>query len=241
MKAQRRFTEHTPPGSPSVLPLGHNAAIYSTTRYPATVRPPTMDTRVLKSGANNRKIGSHVVKGPWRGMPIYTLTLEERATCPRSCAHWLDCYGNKMHWSHRFEHGPALIIALDSELADLNMKHPDGFVVRLHILGDFYSVDYVRQWERWLRYLPSLHVFGYTARPPYSEIGERLNTMSVEMWGRFAIRFSNSKMPERATASARKIEDALPIVCPAQTGASECCGTCGLCWGTKKNITFLVH
>ena len=31
------------------------------------------------------------------------------------------------------------------------------------------------------------------------------------------------------------------IVCPAQTGKTQCCATCALCWTTKKNIAFLRH
>src|SRR5262249_24811065 len=35
-----------------------------------------------------------------------TLTLEERATCPTTCRHWRDCYGNKMHRAQRWQRGP---------------------------------------------------------------------------------------------------------------------------------------
>src|SRR5205807_1557903 len=34
------------------------------------------------------------------------------------------------------------------------------------------------------------------------------------------------------------------IVCPAQTGATDCCGSCGLCWhpsAKTKTIGFIAH
>ncbi len=69
------------------------------TIYAHTVRVPGRgagDTWALKSGGNNRKIGGVILKGHWKGFPIYGLTLEERATCPTSCHHWRSCYGNRM-------------------------------------------------------------------------------------------------------------------------------------------------
>src|SRR5258707_3198624 len=40
------------------------------------VRPVTDDVTVLKFGINNEKIGDYITKGDWRGLPIYTLTIE---------------------------------------------------------------------------------------------------------------------------------------------------------------------
>ena len=51
--------------------------------------------RVVKKSTNT-KLGKRVTKGKLAGFPIFTVTLEERATCPRSCIHWDDCYGNNM-------------------------------------------------------------------------------------------------------------------------------------------------
>jgi hypothetical protein len=81
------------------------------------------------------------------GMPIYTLTLEERATCPTSCGHWRSCYGNSMHFAHRIDHrSPGFATLLAANVKRLGVEHPHGFVVRLHVLGDFYSVAYVDLW-----------------------------------------------------------------------------------------------
>lgn len=244
--ALRRFTEHTPALTKvKTLDALHPAVIEGRTLYRARVTDPSTPLRLLKSGAHNRKIGGRIVKGAWRGMPVFTLTLEERATCPQSCRQWADCYGNKMNWSQRLIAGPSLEARLERELWDLAQEHPRGFVVRLHVLGDFYSVEYVRRWLAWLVRFPALRVYGYTAWPAETPIGALIAEVARRQWSRFAIRQSNGTGSERATITLyHKPNGSIArdaIVCPAQTDATECCGTCGLCWGTERNIAFLAH
>jgi hypothetical protein len=57
---------------------------------------------VIKA-STNIKLGKKVTKGHLKGARIFTLTLEERATCDSECEHWLDCYGNNMPFGHRFK------------------------------------------------------------------------------------------------------------------------------------------
>ncbi|MDE2469723.1 MAG: hypothetical protein KGL35_13545 [Bradyrhizobium sp.] len=196
--------------------------------------------RLLIPGENQRKLGSHVVKGPWKGMPIYALTLEERATCPKSCHHWRSCYGNNMPFARRHELGPDLEEGIVREVRALAAKHPGGFVVRLHVLGDFYSPTYARVWEQMLWAHAALHIFGYTGRPRDSVIGQAISAMNRESGGRCVIRFST---PDGGPMTATTIERP-GIVCPVQTGRTDCCGTCGLCWSPAmrdKAIIFLDH
>lgn len=65
-------------------------------------------------------------------MKLYTVTLEERATSPASCAHWKTCYGNNMMSAIRYDANDALIDTMESELIELQRKHPNGFMVRSH-------------------------------------------------------------------------------------------------------------
>jgi hypothetical protein len=196
--------------------------------------------RVLKDGHQSRKIGKIVQKGPRRGWPIFTLTLEERATCPRSCAAWAFCYGNNMHAAQRIAAGDLLEDQIDRELAALQEAHPGGFLVRLHVLGDFYSVEYVDAWACFLALYPALHVFGFTAHPVDTPIGAALNRLVEADWNRFAVRFSGRPGPVRASRIAGDADsDAIP--CPAQTGATTCCATCALCWATDRSISFRRH
>lgn len=223
-------------------------AIKGTTVYSAkVVDPPGIgsDDHVLKPGRNSTKLGERVTKGRWKGMPIYSLTLEERATCSRSCKMWLQCYGNNMQFAKRFRHGKALEDALSWNLAYLNSRHPRGFVVRLHVLGDFYSVDYIEQWRQWLNRYSTLHVFGYTAWRKDDPRGVQIAALRDRHWDRFAIRTSGASEGPR-TAVFREgllapLKDPDAIVCPVQTARTASCGTCALCWSTKKPIAFIEH
>lgn len=233
MKPQRRFTEHKPSGKPLTLALDHPAVVEGRAIFTSRTFEPK--GFLLKPGINQRKIGSHVAKGRWSGMPIFTLTLEERATCPRACEHWRDCYGNHMPFSKRYAHGKKLEDKLDSELAALSKAHPEGFVVRLHILGDFYSVHYVMSWGHWLQRFPKLYVFGYTARDKKEDIGIALQTVRKAFPDRWWVRWSHRDKEDWLSTGKSG------IVCPVQTDKTDCCGTCGLCWTVKKPIQFLVH
>ena len=171
-------TRHAPPepGKGRTLATDHRAMEGGETLFPTTVVDPSSKECVLKSGHNNAKIGSEVVVGAWKGMPIVTLTLEERRTCPSECKIMDACYGNNMQWAQRFQHGPVLERKIHEELQELQAANPSGFVVRLHVLGDFYSLDYVDFWERMLNEFPGLRIYGYTAHDPSGPIGAKLLT-----------------------------------------------------------------
>jgi len=213
------------------------------TRFKSRVLPPSAMTNVLVSGHNNAKIGRDVRKGHLRGYWIYTLSLEERATCPSSCQHWRSCYGNSMPFAKRVKHGPEMLRRIEIELADLCAKKR-GVLVRLHALGDFYSTDYVAFWDGMLRLHPNLAVFGYTAHHPGTEIGDAvLRVIGRAGFSRFAVRFSGWSGALAAVTidieADAKVRDA--VVCPQQTGGASHCATCALCWGSQRNIAFLAH
>ena len=244
--AKRRFPSHTIENKSVSLPrLDHPALSEGRTIYPSTVVPVEGLLNVLISGENSRKIGSHITKGPAKGFPIFTLTLEERATCPLSCRHWRSCYGNNLHLSKRIVHNPAFEHRLELELGILQSRHPRGFAIRLHVLGDFYSVEYVRLWHRFLGQFPSMMVFGFSARWDCNNdpIAAELVPLVMANWGRFSIRFSNAPIKECSTVSieypTQKPRDA--TICPAQIGKTDSCGTCGLCWHSRAPVAFLQH
>lgn len=238
MIAKRRFTEHKPVGNPLGIARDNPAAVEGRTIFARNVVPSSAQLRLLKSGANSVKIGSHVTKGSLSGAAIYTLTLEERATCPRSCAHWLDCYGNKMHWPKRITPDDGFLPRLAGELAGLAERH-EQFLVRLHVLGDFYAAEYVAFWRAQLRRLGGLHVYGYTARKG-CEIAQAIDEMNAHP--RASIRWSNGLPGEfRSFTVDNAAEAGDAIICPAQSDKTDCCGTCALCWSTPRAIAFLRH
>lgn len=204
---------------------------------------PEAEKNITKDGVYSSKTGAVVKKGRWRGRKIRTLTLEERATCPRQCENWSICYGNATPWARRLVHGDDLEFLLYEEIKRISEKH--ALVIRLHMLGDFYSLQYVEFWRAMMRRF-DIAVFGYTAHPADSKIGAALAALADEMWERFSMRFSGGYQPPHVARaitvqSAEEARAADAIVCPAQIGRVANCGACGLCWHSKRTIAFLEH
>lgn len=231
----------------------HPALQEARTIFPKSVVHPEDSERLLVSGHNNPKLGNRISKGPKAGFPLYHLTLEERATCPKSCHMWRTCYGNAMPYARRHDASDILDLAcvLDDELAALQVRFPSGFMVRLHTLGDFPSVEYVRLWAHFLEEYPALNVFGYTSNwyfakdPKEREIGQAILALTNAQWDRFAIRFSTEASTEQTAIVVDEVDSrANVLMCPAQTKDTECCATCGLCWAPAlrtRSIGFLKH
>lgn len=209
--------------------------------------------KVIKE-STNVKLGKHVTKGKLKGFRIFTVTLEERKTCPVSCAHWANCYGNNMPFATRYAANDDLVQRMESELAQLQKKYPNGFLVRLHILGDFYSVAYVNHWKAWLAKYPALHVYGYTANQPNAKdskekaIAQAVLDMRQADPVRFAVRFSGNFQHDSMTAlsgddarAMARVNQGKAFICPVQTDKTASCGTCGLCWTATKPVIFLTH
>lgn len=215
------------------------------TRFKTRIMPPSPS--LLVSGHSNIKIGRDVRSGRmFRGYWIYTLSLEERATCPASCQHWRDCYGNSMPFAKRTDHSDheALCAAIEGNLASLlAVRGRIGILIRLHALGDFYSVPYVRFWSAMLALHDRLAIFGYTARSPNSEIGREIAVVKQVYGRRFAVRWSDGGLDRDCTVSAPSAADVPPdaFACPEQTGAVDACGKCGACWAGDKNVAFVAH
>lgn len=238
----RRFQSIAPRGARYALASDHPAVVAGTTVFPSRVVDADEAPRLLIDGRNSRKIGGEVRKGKWRGFPIFTLTLEERATCPTSCTEWATCYGNNMHWSRRIRHGDLFERLLWDELHEKQNAHGDGYVVRLHVLGDFYSTGYVSLWEQALADFPALRVFGYTARLPFTDpIGVAVNRL-VQLHGdRFAVRFSGLDLARNGSVVVDRADETEHLICPAQLKQTDCCATCALCWHSDRTIAFLRH
>jgi len=210
------------------------------TRYPKSVKPPS--NKMLKRGKQNAKLGDKVTGKMWKGMTIYSLTLEERATCPPDCEQWDNCYGDNMPFGHRFDHTQiGFYYALERQITELNEKHSEGFVIRLHVLGDFFSRHYTRQWERWLRKFKNLRVFGYTHHRHESELGSMLADMNRLWPDRWRIRFSDDLNTEFSAHVASDTTTTGGIMCPEQAGKTASCATCGYCWSSENPVVFIEH
>lgn len=216
--------------------------VLTKTRFKKSIKPPRTD--MLKSGKSNKKLGALVRKGMWKGLPIFSLTLEERGSCPTHCEQWNNCYGNNMPFAHRYDHThPLFEQALASNLCSLADKHDQGFVVRLHVLGDFYSEDYVRFWQAMMFALPQIRVFGYTHHRSNEPIGRRIQQLNLLFPNRWRVRFSDDKSVEfrsEVVAIPQQIVGS-GILCPEQQGKADSCGDCAYCWHSTKPVYFLEH
>lgn len=253
--SERRFTKIARMAPELVKPLAddHPAIVNSQPMFTHNMVSAADSPRLLVGGENSKKLGKYIEKGPWKGFRLYSLTLAERTTCPRSCHQWKTCYGNAMHWARRHLPGPDLERRLLREVGEIAAKR-EAFAVRLHTLGDFYSVEYVQIWERLLTRHAGLHCFGYTANNPWatdpheSEIGAAIALVKAKFGTRFFIRWSSAtSQPHGATVINRTPETPrVPegLVCPAETEKTACCATCGLCWNPdlwNDCIVFVSH
>ncbi len=222
----------------SSLRADHPALAGRRTIFLKSIKKPGETSSIIKPADTNSKLsaGKNVImKGRWKGLRLFQLLLEERATCPKTCAQWANCYGNNMFLAHRIDHrSPRFLPTLEREVAALARRYPQGFVVRLHVLGDFYSKAYVRFWLRMLKQHPQLKIFGYTHRWPEHKDGIGREIQKLNKAGAF-VRFSDRGGEMSANVEGEGIQ------CPQEVGTSESCLTCALCWQTDKPIRFIAH
>lgn len=241
MRPQTRISRRTTI-RPGVWKMPEDHPSAGGTLFPKSVVDVDADfsDRLLVSGVNNRKIGRLVTKGRFKGYHLYGLSLEERATCPSSCAMRAQCYGNGMPFArrHRITDEALFFDVLRSELDLLARRH--GVLVRLHVLGDFPSHTYVERWGALLDEYDSLACYGYTHYRPDFGIGSYIAALKDDFPERFRIRWSDVSGDDGATV-IQMGEQASGIPCPAQTQSTECCSTCALCWDFRKEITFVEH
>jgi hypothetical protein len=231
------------------------AAHAGRTAFLNKIQPVDSRFDLLVSGHANIKIGRDVRKGRmFRGYWIYTLSLEERATCPLTCLHWFDCYGNNMPLAKRVDHRDtiALFEQLEREIGRRlrsprnripGNRYRSGVLIRLHALGDFFSPSYVRFWAYMLERHDRLGIFGYTAHRKGTPIGDAIEEVRRAHPDRFRIRWSDGGEAEDCTVSITGTDDKPEgaFVCPEQTGRVQACGKCGLCWASKRNVAFVAH
>jgi hypothetical protein len=214
---------------------------------------------MLKSASYNKKLGDRITIKKWKHMPMYALTLEERKSCTPACSQYDICYGNNMPFAKRHDHTHPdfedhLMQSIDNVASQRKCK--DGFVVRLHVLGDFFSQSYVNIWTLALNKYPGLHVFGYTHHRHDSPIGSLVRQNNAAWPDRWQVRFSDDmdhQFRSRVISGEYSREhrhfinfdakEVLPneVVCPEQLGKTTGCASCGYCWSSNKPVVFLAH
>ncbi|WP_417261668.1 hypothetical protein [Celeribacter sp.] len=256
MRDRRRFKIQPIPMGKANRIASDEACEEARTMFQDRVFVPDGEELVLKDGCNNSKIGGDVLVGRLKGAYIATLTLEERATCPTTCEFWRACYGNSMQHSRRWAPGEALENQLRQEVAMACEKN-EKVLIRLHVLGDFYSFDYLKLWAELLDGHENLFVFGFTAWKRGTEIGDGIHRLRKAMrerfmvrtsattgpWGSFVLPFAPD--PDIDGGYPKMIADA--VVCPEQRDAimgspnGMHCGSCAQCWQHNRPIAFIQH
>lgn len=218
------------------LKPGNPALVHAVTIHPKRRKSP-VETTILKTVANNSKLGkgdSIVTKGHWRGMPMFGISLEERATCPPTCDQWDNCFANNMHGAYRIDHThPEFFERLEAEVAAKALLYRWGFVVRVHVIGDYFSEEYAKFWVYLLDQYPALHIFGFSHWGRDTPIGRVIGAANTNP--RHWVRFSNQGGPMSANVDGEGIQ------CPQQTSKTASCLTCGVCWSTKQPVSFIEH
>lgn len=213
------------------------ALAHAVTIHPRMVKAPTEVTSILKPVSDNKKVGKGgviVTRGKWRGMPMYQMSLEERATCPRTCQQWANCYGNNMAFAHRIDHThPEFLPTLEAEIDTLCRRYRHGVIIRPHVIGDYYSSEYAAFWINQTAEHDNLRIFGFTHWERDTPIGRMITewNKNPRVW----VRFSDQGGEMSANVEGEGIQ------CPEQTGKTHSCLTCGVCWSTTKPVRFLAH
>mgnify|MGYP003153770038 CR=1 FL=1 len=201
---------------------------------------------ILKK-STNIKLGKKVLKGKYKDYKLKTLTLVERETCPTDCFHWKTCYGNNMPFAHRMGNKDQNLLQkrIYNELLNSTNKL---LLIRLHILGDFFNVKYVKFWSIMLNTFKNIALWGFTANNINSKISLSRNIAKEIIKLNYSehshIRFSND-LTNKFSGNSYDIVKPVKgksIVCPVQENKTANCGTCGLCWNQKtQSIIFKTH
>jgi len=202
--------------------------------------------KIIKD-SKNIKLGKKVTKGMYNNYKLKTVTLIERETCPTDCVHWGNCYGNNMPFAHRINHEDQNL--LQKRIYNELLKSSNQLLlIRLHVLGDFFNVKYVKFWSIMLNTFKNIAVYGYTANNINSKI-ELSRDIAKEIiklnYSKHShIRFSND-LTNSFSANSYDIVKPVKgesILCPVQENKTANCGSCGLCWNQKnQSIIFKTH
>jgi hypothetical protein len=131
-------------------------------------------------------------------------------------------------------------------------------VVRIHVAGDFFSVEYAAKWLAVMRQCPKVRFYFYSRSWRVPEIGLVLEQMAqlknCRVW--YSID-ADTGIPPRVPVGVRlaylQVEDdeqpelldllfvvrrlrrqagrvSLPLLCPHEANRADNCGSCGRCW-----------
>ncbi len=120
-----------------------------------------------------------------------------------------------------------------------------GSIVRLHVAGDFFDVDYARAWLHLVSDFEHLTFFSYTRAWTDAAICRVLTQLrsrpNISIWASsdWTMRAPPvSWLEARVFRSIEDARDAGYTVCPEQLGMKPSCEACQICWRVPRNSRF---
>jgi hypothetical protein len=222
-------------------------------RYARMVRIPVPGiSQILAPATNNPKLSRpsqpRWVAGRWRGMWMFTVYLEELATClSNACPPEVKrlCFAHWVPFAVRWTWCPTFFPALDYNLEEAQHEFREGFTVDLHSSGDFPDLEYLEDWIERLDRFPALHLWGNTAHRRESEIGWEIDCLNRTMRDRVAIHFSGESGDMSSRILGVTIEPAAAtglFMCPANERHPKAnCANCAFCVDSTDAFVRLPH
>lgn len=227
------------------------------------VREPREGDRILAIAEHNPKLGGDIER---RGTaPSRVVYLEEYGTCSDQCRFKRDgnCWGENSK-ADRFIVTEMFWTKVEHEIVILSLLHSRWFL-RLHGLGDFFSVEYVERWIALATKYEQMWVWGFTGRRRDSNIGHAIQSAMDRFGPRWRTLWSE-QVAQRGTTRCFELHEltrtsgeidliqhhegiAYPL-CPEQIdqfllhkseGEIRRCSDCRRCILTDCNVGFLYH
>ncbi|MGW8177247.1 MAG: GP88 family protein [bacterium] len=176
---------------------------------------------------------------------IANFSLPAMKTCPgktKFCKRF--CYGQR-NWyrTERVKQGlwDRYFISLSPQFADRvigEIKDKKIKLVRIHTVGDFYSVEYIKKWEKIARACAgSTKFYGYTRSWRVDELRPHLEYLMENflVWLRASIDYTTHQQKPEGWATFSSV-DGDGKLCPHDSGKVMFCRDCGICWNSFTPI-----
>ncbi len=133
--------------------------------------------------------------------------------------------------------------------ADLPSLPPDAQIVRIHISGDFNTIDYIQAWEALIRQHPKVRFWAYTRSWRVSFLLPHLEQLralpNIQLFASMDTSILELPPPEWRKAwlgnDIRRL-DYKSLECPEETGKQPHCEACKYCFiGRRNDVTFSLH
>jgi len=178
---------------------------------------------------------------------IYNFSLPAFKTCPgktefcsRFCYGVRGCYAQK-HTINALENNfnqsqqPDFCNPLKREITSIKCK-----IIRIHVVGDFYSECYINQWINIAKEFPNKTFYAYTRSWRVQSLLEPLNRLR-QLDNCFISASTDFTHPDLPDSSWRVVSingDGIP--CPHDSNENINCLDCKLCFTGNNNISFKV-